>query len=155
MQNVFVAAVFVAMSLIGSTVAAQERRELSPAQQAEGRLMLQTARNLISLGEAKGDPLALVTAAKLMASVPGRVLADGQSSERGIAGPVTFDIDGLLSKAEDLAPGDELISRAVTDVREEADAKSRAAEAAELNAMCYWEYYCYYNSWCEYAYTCW
>ena len=50
----------------GATLA-QDKQDLTNAQQAEGRLILETARNLVSYGETKGDALALVTAAKLMA----------------------------------------------------------------------------------------
>ena len=35
------------------------------------------------------------------------------------------------------------------------DRQVREAAAANSKAVCYWEYYCYYNGWCEYAYACW
>ena len=46
-----------------------------------------------------------------------------------------------------LVRGDELITKVAGQVRETAAANSKA--------VCYWEYYCYYNGWCEYAYACW
>ncbi|MBX3567351.1 MAG: hypothetical protein KF914_04795 [Rhizobiaceae bacterium] len=147
MKKLILATAFVALSLTAGASIAQEKQDLSTAQQAEGRLILETARNLVSYGETKGDALALVTAAKMMASVPGKVLADGQTGEGGADTSTAFDIEGVLKKAEDLAQGDELITKVAGQVRETAAANSKA--------VCYWQYYCYYNGWCEYAYACW
>lgn len=147
MRKLLLAAAFTAMSLTAGATFAQEKQDLTQAQQAEGRLVLETARNLVSYGETKGDALALVTAAKMMASVPGKVLADGQKGDAGADKSMAFDIEGVLKKAEDLAQGDELITKVAGQVRE--------AAAANSKAVCYWEYYCYYNGWCEYAYYCW
>ncbi len=147
MRKLIIAAAFVAASITGGATIAQEKQDLTPAQQAEGRLILETARALASYGENKSDALALVTAAKMMAGVPGRVLADDQKGEAGADKVQNFDIEGVLKKAEDLAQGDELITKVAAQVRETAAANSKA--------VCYWEYYCYYNGWCEYAYYCW
>lgn len=142
MKKLAIAAAFVIAGLTSGAVA-QEKTDLTVAQQAEGRMILETARNLASYGETKGDALALVTAAKLMVSVPGRVLADGKSSQDA----PNFDIEGVLKKAEDLSQGDPLITKVAGEVRTAAEANSKA--------VCYWEYYCYYNGYCEYAYACW
>jgi hypothetical protein len=147
MKKLLMASVFVVAGLSAGATVAQEKQDLTPAQQTESRLVLETARNLVSYGETKGDALALVTAAKMMASVPGRVLADGQTGEGGADKSAAFDIEGVLKKAEDLAQGDELITKVAGQVRETAAANSKA--------VCYWQYYCYYNGWCEYAYACW
>ena len=85
--------------------------------------------------------------AKLLASAPGRVLADDQKGEGGADKAANFDIETVLKKAEDLAQGNELILQVAKEVRETAAANSKA--------VCYWEYYCYYNGWCEYSYCCW
>ncbi|MGN6146083.1 MAG: hypothetical protein ACTHOP_21120, partial [Mesorhizobium sp.] len=92
--------------------------------------------------EAMGDGLAVVTAAKWVAGVPGRVLAAGQDGATG----ANFDVEAVLKKAEDLAQGDELITKVAADVRKAAEANSKA--------VCYWQYYCYWNGYCEYAYYC-
>lgn len=147
MKKLAIAAFFVATSLTAGATIAQEKQDLTPAQQTEGRLVLETARNLVSYGEAKSDALALVTAAKMMASVPGKVLADDAKGEAGADKAAAFDIEGVLKKAEELAQGDELITKVAGEVR--------TAAAANSKAVCYWEYYCYYNGWCEYAYACW
>jgi hypothetical protein len=147
MRKMLLAAAFALTSLTAGATLAQEKQDLTAAQQAEGRLVLETARNLVSYGETKGDALALVTAAKMVASVPGRVLADDSKGEGGADKAANFDIEGVLKKAEDLAQGDELIAKVAADVR--------TAAAANSKAVCYWEYYCYYNGWCEYAYACW
>jgi len=147
MKKLLMASAFVIAGLTAGASIAQEKTDLSAAQQTEGRLVLETARNLVSYGETKGDALALVTAAKMMASVPGRVLADDSKGEGGADKAANFDIEGVLKKAEDLAQGDELITKVAGEVRTMAAANSKA--------VCYWEYYCYYNGWCEYAYACW
>ena len=142
MKQLVVAAVLAAASLTAGATFAENRKDLTPAEQAESRAILETARALANYGEAKGDPLALVTAANMMAGVPGRVLADGQ--EGSAAKP--FDYEAILKKAEELSQGDPLIKRVAEQVRERA--------AANAKAICYWRYYCYWNGWCEYAYYC-
>jgi hypothetical protein len=147
MKKLIIAAALLAASLSAGATVAEEKQDLTQAQQAEGRLILETARNLVSYGETKGDALALVTATKMMSSVPGRVLADDQKGEGGPDKASNFDVEGVLKKAEDLAQGDPLITKVAADVR--------AAVTANSKAICYWEYYCYYNGWCEYQYYCW
>ena len=84
MRKMFLALFFLATSLTaGASLAEDKPADLTPAQQAEARLTLETARNLISYGETKNDALALVVGAKLLASAPGRVLADDQKGEGG------------------------------------------------------------------------
>ena len=78
----------------------------------------------------------------MVAGVPGRVLADGQEGTKG----ANFDVEAVLKKTEDLAQGDELITKVAADVRKAAEANSKA--------VCYWQYYCYWNGYCEYAYYC-
>ncbi|MBN9073349.1 MAG: hypothetical protein J0H34_17505 [Rhizobiales bacterium] len=147
MKKFVIAALFAASSLTAGATFAQDKQDLTAAQQTENRIILETARNLVGYGEAKSDPLALVTAAKMVASVPGKVLADQAKGEEGADKAAAFDIEGVLKKAEDLSQGDELIKKVAADVR--------AAAAANSKAVCYWQYYCYYNGWCEYAYACW
>ena len=142
MRNILLALVLVLSQLTAGVSVAQEAQELTAAQQAEGRLVLETARNLASYGETKGDALALVMAAKMIADVPGRVLADG---EQGASG-ANFDVEALLKKASDIAPDNEIITQLSGEVREAAEASSRA--------VCYWQYYCYWNGWCEYYWAC-
>ena len=143
MKTFLLAAVLAVASLTAGATLAQDRKDLAPAEQAEARAVLTTARALANYGEAKGDPLALVTAAHLMAGVPGRVLAEG---EQGGAAAKPFDYDAILKKAEELSQGDPLIAKVAGEVRERA--------AANAKAICYWRYYCYWNGWCEYAYYC-
>jgi hypothetical protein len=144
MKKIILAGFLAATSLTAGASFADDAKkaDISEAQQAEGRQILQTARELVGYGEAKGDALALVTAAKMVAGVPGRVLADGQEGAKG----ADFDVEAVLKKAEDLAQGDELITKVAADVRKAAEANSKA--------VCYWQYYCYWNGYCEYAYYC-
>ncbi|CAG1014673.1 MAG: hypothetical protein F9K19_20925 [Rhizobiaceae bacterium] len=147
MRKFLIAAAFTVASLTANAAVAEEKQDLTPAQQAEGRMILETARNLINYGETKGDALALVTAAKMIAGMPGRVLADGQDGTAG-ANSANFDIETVLKKAEDLAQGDELITKVAADVRTAAEANSKA--------VCGWTpIACYWNGWCDYVYVCW
>jgi hypothetical protein len=144
MRKLIVAVALLATALAAGATTAQEKQALSSAEQAEARMVLETARTLVNYGEAKDDPLALVTAANMIASVPGRVLADGQDGSAGNA--AGFDVEAVLKKAEELAQGNEAVAKIAADVRQRA--------ATQSKAICYWRYYCYWNGWCEYAYYC-
>ena len=135
-----------ALALAAGAAYGQGAEQLTAGQQAEGRIVLQTARNLAIYGEANGDALALVTAARMMAGVPGNVVSSGPAARARSAGGMSFDVDGLLTKAEELAKGDPLVLKAAAEIR--------AMAAEKARAICYWEYYCYYNGSCEYAYVC-
>jgi hypothetical protein len=144
MKRLIIAAALVAAGLTADIVTAQEKQDLTPAEQAESRMVLETARTLVNYGAAKNDPLALVTAANMIAGVPGRVLADWQDGSAGKSGE--FNLEAVLKKAEEISQGDEIIAKIAADVRQRA--------AADAKALCYWRYYCYWNGWCEYAYYC-
>lgn len=123
----------------GQTDGQQRAQARTPQQQAEIQNTLQTARGLADYAEANSDPLAFVTAAKMFASVQGKVLQEGQSGQEGQA----VDIEGMLKKAEELSQGDELIAKVAADVRKTAEANSRW--------VCYWEWYGgYYYEVCYY-----
>lgn len=138
MKKLLMALVVVAGGLTAGTTLAQD---LTPAQQAEAQFTLETARSLVNYGESKGDALALVTAAKMFAEVPGRVLADGATGQSGEG----LDIEALLTKAGELAPGDAIISQLSEQVRTLASEDDRA--------LCLWQYYCY-GGWCQYYWVC-
>lgn len=138
MRKLFMALVLVVGGLTAGAAMAQD---LTPAQQAEAQFTLETARGLINYGESKGDALALVTAAKMIADVPGRVLADDAEGAEG----ANYDIEALLTKASELAPGDEIISQLSDQVRELADEDDRA--------LCFWQWQCY-GTWCQYYWMC-
>jgi hypothetical protein len=147
MRTLIIAAALTAVSLTGGATLAGDRQDLTQAQQIEGTKILDIARTLVAYGEAKNDPLALVTAAKMVASVPGRVLAVGQDGSAGPDMSVDFDVETVLKKAEDLAQGDALIATVAAQVRDTAAADSKSA--------CYWAWQCYWTGWCEYRYDCW
>ncbi len=149
MRKLLLAVVLVMGGLVAGAAIAQEGQELTPQQEAEGRQTLEIARNLASYGEAKGDALALVMAAKMMAELPGRVLPAEEGAPTGDAAAApdgASAIEDLLAKAEEMAPDDEAVTALVADVRAKAEEQSRA--------VCYWEYYCYWNGYCEYAWAC-
>jgi hypothetical protein len=145
MKKLLVAAFLATTSLTAGATLAADKPQVSPAEQAEARSILEMARGLVNYGETKNDPLALVTAAKMYTSVPGRVLADG---EKGTSGK-EFDVEAVLKKAEELAQGDELITKVAKDVRAAAEAQSKAVCWYELwcnnyTGACWYEYYCAY-----------
>lgn len=138
-RALMVAAALAVGGMAAGSAVAQDQKPRSPQEQAEAQQTLQTARDLVAYGEAKNDALALVTAAKLFVSIPGKVLADGQTGKDG----GLFDIEGVLKKAEGLAQGDEYIAKVAADVR--------AANEANSKWVCYWEYwYGYYYEVCYY-----
>ncbi len=132
--------------MLAATAAGAYAQELTAKQQAEARITLQTARNLALYGEARGDALALVMAARMMAGVPGRVAADSRPLQGRSAGAMSLDVEGLIGRAGEMAKGDPLVLEAIAGLRAAAEDKSRS--------ICHWEYYCYYDGSCEYAYVC-
>ncbi len=141
MKKFIVAVAMVVGVIFTQASVAQEGQQLSPAEQAENQAIIETARNLASYAEARGDALALVVAARMLTEVPGRVLAEGEQGDSG----AMIDITGMLDRAEQLANGDEFITAQIAEVRQAAEEASRA--------ICYWEYYCAYG-WCQYYYIC-
>ena len=144
MRKLILASALIVGGLMTSATIAQDNQqaqELTAAQQAEAQFVLETARNLASYGETKGDALALVMAAKMFVDVPGRVLADGEEGQSGS----NYNVDALLTKAAELAPDNEAITSLSGEIREAAEASSRA--------YCYWQYYCY-GGWCQYYWYC-
>lgn len=141
MRKLVIATALAVSTLFVQSTLAQDTNALTPAQQAEAQAILETARNLANYGETRSDALALVMAAKMMTDVPGRVLADGEEGGQGS----NFDVDGLLTKAAELAPDNATITDLSAEVRSKAEEASRA--------VCYWEYYCY-GGWCQYYYAC-
>jgi hypothetical protein len=141
MRKLVIATALAVSTLFVQSTLAQDTNALTPAQQAEAQAILETARNLANYGETRSDALALVMAAKMMTDVPGRVLADGEEGGQGS----NFDVDGLLTKAAELAPDNTTITELAAEVRAKAEEASRA--------VCYWEYYCY-GGWCQYYYAC-
>lgn len=114
-----------------------QAQDISAADQVEQRIALEMATDLLNYGQAKGDALAIVTAVNVMAGVSGGVAgADGEP----------LDLMGALAQAEELAAGNDAILSLAADVR-------ATVEEAE-RGMCYWQYQCYWNGWCEYFWIC-
>ena len=145
MKKLLLAAFLATATLTAGATMAQDKPQPSPAEKADARATLDTARALLNYGQAKNDPLALVTAAKMYTSVPNRVLADGEKGPEG----KTFDYEAVLKKAEELAQGDPLIAKVAGDVRTAAEAQSKAICWDELWCNNYTGY-CWYETWCAY-----
>ena len=138
-MRAFVAALAIALAAVFSLAPASQAQEpmMSTAEQAEQRLTLEMATNLIRYGEARQDALALITGAKLMASVPGGV---NSAEDAGI------DLNAVLQAAADLGGDSTAIATLVAEVQ-------ASIEEAE-RAICYWQWYCYWNGYCEYWWVC-
>lgn len=144
MKRLILAALFAASSLTSTMSLAQEQVKLSAAEKAEYSATLTTARALASYGESKGDALALLVAARMIESVPGPKLADGQDPSAGTDNLKFFDTATLVSKAKELAPADALVTKTASELSVSPQANTRGA--------CYWAYYCnYYGCWYEWA----
>lgn len=144
MRKLLMASALIIGGLVANASIAQDNQEaqqLSAAEQAEAQFVLETARNLANYGENREDALALVMAAKMIVDVPGRVLADGEEGQQG----ASFDVGALLDKAAALAPDNQMIAELSGEIRDAAEASSRA--------YCYWQWYCY-AGWCQYYWYC-
>ena len=134
MRKLIIAAMFAAATLTTGSTLAQDKQAFTPAQQAEFAATAQTARSLASYGEAKGDALALVTAAKIIAGLPGEIRSEGGAAS-------TLDVESILKKAEGLAPGDEIITKIAGDVRTAAAANPKGCYIVEVCNYYYCNYY--------------
>lgn len=113
------------------------QKDASAPEQTEQRITLETATSLLNYGRAKGDPLAILTSARLMSTIPARVVgADGN--------PV--DLEAVLDEAVTVSGGDASITALAEATRGELGGADRG--------MCYWQYQCYWNGYCEYLWWC-
>jgi hypothetical protein len=107
------------------------------AEQTDQRLTLETATQMLHYGRAKGDPLVLLAAVKMMTSVEARVLdASGEP----------IDLGAILDEALALSDGDATIAAMADSLRDAAETTYRGA--------CLWAYQCYWNGYCEYLWVC-
>jgi hypothetical protein len=135
MRKLIIAAMFAVSALTAGASMAQDKPAFTPEQQAEYAATAQTARSLSSYGEAKGDALALVTAAKMIAGLPGDIRAAEGSTGAAL------DVETILKKAEELAPGDEIITKIAGDVRAAAAANPKGCYILEVCNYYYCNYY--------------
>jgi hypothetical protein len=121
--------------LTGTAIAQED----TVRQRAEYSAIAQTAARLVSYGEAKGDALALLAAARMIATLPVSLESAGQSA--------VLDVDTIVRKAETIAPGDRIIARIADDIR--------ATESGNTKGLrCQYDEICYSNGYCEYWITC-
>ena len=137
MKKLFAVMTMVVGVIFAQGSVAQDNQKLTPAEQAMNQATIETAQHLAAYGDAHDDALALLVAARMLTSVPGRVLAQGEEGDKGNM----VDISGMLDRAGELAKGDQYVTDQIGKVREAADESSRA--------ICYWQYYCSYG-WCQY-----
>lgn len=108
----------------------------TPQERGEVASAARTALSLASYGEAKGDALAIVTAARIMAALP--IEVEGTSE---------VSVETMLTKATELAPGDATIARIAEDVRTVAGGNPKGFR-------CWLELICYDNGYCAHYLTC-
>lgn len=135
----YAAFVLAASLALGGAAMAQDKaaEQAKPEEQAEQRITLETATSLINYGKAKSDPLALLAGARMMASVPAKVMdAEGKA----------MDVGAVLDDAVKLSGDNEHVAALAADVRDDLDTSDRG--------MCYWQYQCYWNGYCQYFWYC-
>ncbi|MGE0502605.1 MAG: hypothetical protein AB7I79_17935 [Rhizobiaceae bacterium] len=116
------------LSLLTGAAIAQEEKV---RQQAEYAVVVQTAASLVSYGEAKGDALALLAAAKMIAALPvGLEPVDGRAN--------VLDIDVVVGKAVALASENPIVVGIAGEIR------SLAAVDERLPLICDWFEECGY-----------
>jgi hypothetical protein len=113
---------------------------LTPEQQANARITVETAANLAAIAESTKDGAAMLVAAKLLAGVgpvakPGEALKDGK--------PVLLDVKALAESAKSLG------ADAGT-----ADGVAAMSKPQPLGEYCYWYYNCDSNNNCRWDYIC-
>lgn len=122
--------------LLLPAAAAQDRK--GPAANRELAARLEEAHRLAQDGRAKGEPQALIEAARILRAFPDRVLAAGQRGRSGAA----YDIEALLREAQRLAPGDASVAAATAELEQD-----RAAASGDE----WWEQVCDGNGDCRWV----
>lgn len=101
------------------------------------------ARQLVDYGKANKDALALVTGVRMMTSVKGTILADGEKGKEG----KQLDLSAILDEAEGYAKDSEATLSLIRETRE------MVSKAPKERALCYWQWYCDWSG-CYYAWIC-
>jgi hypothetical protein len=133
----------------GSFAQAQQAQGiLSPEQVEVTRGNLMMARGLLAYGTEKKDPYAIMTAVRIFADAPGRILADGESGPAG----KDLDLTAELDKAATFASGNAALTQTISEMKAQLAPKitNRAAQARG----CVWRYWCNCCN-CWYAWACW
>ncbi len=108
----FAAGAFALISLTGAGVA-QDGSQLSAADAAKTRAMLEVATGVITLGRSNDDPMMLVVGAKILSEV-GDITTEGDSSS-------AFDIKTILDEAKELAGDNQYLLDEISAVPMEAE----------------------------------
>lgn len=95
---------------------------------------LSLAHQLASLGMAKEDPMLLVSAARLIQSVPKETreatkTSEGGQDDSGTKAGVAYTVDALLAKATELAGSDEALLALISDTKDSASSRGRVGGA--------------------------
>lgn len=117
--------VAVALLLAGSTIAQNKVADSAKIDVPDNLEMLQTANQLAKYGYKNGNPLSLIQAAELYATVNPGVLdasksAEGTSEESTKQETISFDVDKLLADATILAEGDANLLAIIDNIKNSA-----------------------------------
>jgi hypothetical protein len=134
----------------GLAQAQQAQGILAPDQVETNRGNLMMARGLLAYGNERKDAYSVLAAVRIMANVPGRILADGE------AGPAGREVDLLaeLDKAQTYASGNEALVKTIADMRTQMTPKLTTSTRAAEAKGCVWRYWCNCCN-CWYQWACW
>lgn len=124
-----VAGAFALVSLSGAGNA-QDGSQLSAADAAKTRIMLQVATGVISLGRSNKDPMMMLVGAKILSEL-GSVTAEGDASS-------AYDISAVLGEAKEFAGGNEYLLGEIAAVPTDRSARVSAR-------YCNWYQNCGYS----------
>jgi hypothetical protein len=130
--------------------AQQAQGILSPEQVEVTRGNLMMARGLLAYGTEKKDPYAIMTAVRIFADQPGRILADGESGPTG----KDLDLTAELDKAATYAKGNEALTKTIAEMKTQMAPKITTSNRAAQAKGCVWRYWCNCCN-CWYAWACW
>ncbi len=138
-KNWGAAVVFAAVAFGGVSAASAEEPPVSS-------MTPMAISRVIAFGQEHQDPLALLTAVRMLNDLGAHVAMPGAQSEpTGEQAQQMFDQVALLEEAEGYAAGDaELVAMI--------DAEMDNIESSRW--VCYWEVYCDAYGWCEYVEVC-
>ena len=138
-KSVGVAAVLAAVTMGSVPAAFAEGTPVSPMQPM-------TIARVIAFGQANHDPLALITAVRMLNDLGANVAIPGtDAGATGEQSQPVFDPVALLEEAEGYAGGDAQVMAMI-------DAEMDGIESSRW--VCYWEYYCDSWGWCNYVEVC-
>jgi hypothetical protein len=139
LKSVGIATILAAVAMGGVSTAFAEEAPVSS-------MAPMTIARVVAFGQENHDPLALITAVRMLNDLGANVAIPGtDTGATGEQSQPVFDPVALLEEAEGYAGEDAELMAMI-------DAEMDSIESSRW--VCYWEYYCDAWGWCEYLEVC-